>query len=664
MPPKRPVPHRQAIRRTGLLMGWPGFSAFPGFAFAAFAFTALLAVCLCACVERVAGKGGGTETESNVAGLAVNPDGSPSVGARVILRPADYLADPVSAEDTGSRRQETVTDSHGRFKLRELPAGDYRIEIAGSESGGSIRDFSLRADGQGMRLPADTVKPRGSIKGAFAPDSEAQLARFIQVFGMERLVKADPSGGFILYNLPEGEYAIRCSSLQPFRRDAVRRGISVKSGEQTTITAVQLEKEAKLAFTVDGGGLRIEGLDSTNPVILDNERWDNGVENEYVWAKASAGSLDLRGNIVTADLKSAVNTVPDQVARGQAELRGARNAGLQGIPDLVGGASARLVSPASGRLEDIKASPSPGSDLIVAEARKATPEKPLVVVVGGPLTTVAQAWLTDPTIAPRMVVAGVFSYSLQNNDSIANYLVAKNCRFVQWGRTYTWGGKPDTARIAQVPLSRMGERVRAYLSGNKDRMSFGDLAPVAFLFRRGAWMGANMVKVSSTLEVQPASDITFDFLDIPFGANDWPAYEEEFYRALSDPAAYHPIAEAPGRFEAEGLSGGAAVGGLPVDSVTAGVDGIGFSANGSADYKLTVSKAGAYRMTVRYRTGGGARIAISAAGGAVLGELPLPASYAWAEAVLDSLPLEAGPLTLRVTGIGGSFNLDWMDLRP
>ena len=56
----------------------------------------LCAVCLGAC-ERLAGKGGGTETESKVvAGRLVDAEGNPSVAARVSLRPDDYLADPVS----------------------------------------------------------------------------------------------------------------------------------------------------------------------------------------------------------------------------------------------------------------------------------------------------------------------------------------------------------------------------------------------------------------------------------------------------------------------------------------------------------------------------------------------------------------------------------------
>lgn len=613
--------------------------------------------------DLFAGKGGGTETESKVvAGRAVNTDGSPAVLARVSLRPADYLADLVSTEHGDPGSKDTVTDAHGRFDLGELPPGDYRIEIAGSESRGSIHDFALAA-GKGLKLDPDTLRQRGSILGSFAPDSESQLSSFVQVFGMERLVTADRAGNFILYNLPQGSYDIRCSGLQPFRREAVRRGIKVESGKQTVIDPVTLAKEAKLEFRIDSSGLEIIGLDSTNPVILDNERWDNGVENEYVWAKASLGALDLRGNIVTNDHRNG-STVADQVKRGQNELRQARQAGFTGIPDLVGGAQARLEWPASGKLEDIKAGTSAGSDLIVAEARKATPEKPLLVVVGGPLTTVAQAWLTDPTIASRMVVAGIFSYTLQNYDSAANYLVARKCRFVQWGRTYTWMGVHDTSLVSKVPLSRMGERTRQFLLPRTTTLPLGDISPVAYLFRRGLWKSADMVKVSRTIEVRPASDINFDFLDIPAAGNDWQGYQDEFYATMGDMRAYHPVA-VPGRLEAEGFVGMNGIGGvgyIVIDSATGG-EGANCSPGDWMDYRIEPATAGDFKATARYRAGGGAKLLFSLGGQPAFAELVLPPSPDWAEAVLPALPLAAGTHTLRVT-VTENANLDWIDFSP
>lgn len=649
MPPRLPVgrPTSHPVSRALPFSAW---------------MAVLAAACLGAC-EFLAGKGGGTETESKVvAGRVVDATGHPSVATRVILRPDDYLADPVSPV-VSRRIQETVTDAQGRFALRELPAGAYRVEFAGTGSEGSIRDFSLARDSQGLVLPVDTLKPWGSIAGSFAPDSEAQLSRFVQVYGMERLVKADRAGAFVLGDMPEGRHDIRCSSLQPFRREAVRRGVEALPGEQTTLDPVTLAKEAKLAFSIDSAGLHIEGLDSANPVIMDNERWDNGIENEYLWAKASLGALNLKGNIVTIDLRAGWNTVAEQTRRGEEEVADAKRAGLTGIPGMTPGAAARLSPAGSGRLENIAPQPSAGSDLIVAEARLATPEKPLLVVVGGPLTTVAQAWLTDPSIASRMVVVGIFSYSIQPQaDSLAMYLVAKKCRFLHWGRNYSWSGALDAPRLSDIPLSRMGERVRTFLAASPNQQSFGDLAPMAFLFRRGLWRKADMVKVTSTLEVQPASDITFDFLDVPPAANDWALYGEEFFSTLSNPRAYH-AAVLPGRLPAEAMIGMAGVGRIAVDS-SVGAAGSAFGAGNWADYKVSVAQAGDYRLTLRYRSTGGARLSIGMPGQGSPAEITLPASAAWNDATLDALPLQAGTYVLRLSGVSGSCNLDWLDFQP
>ena len=66
----------------------------------------------------------------------------------------------------------------------------------------------------------------------------------------------------------------------------------------------------------------------------------------------------------------------------------------------------RLVKPASGRIEDTAPIHVPAASSIVSIARgSASPENPLIICCGGQLTTVADAYLRDPSIADRIVVA-------------------------------------------------------------------------------------------------------------------------------------------------------------------------------------------------------------------------------------------------------------------
>lgn len=608
----------------------------------------------------VGGKGGGTETNDEVAGRVVGEDGNPAAYARVQVRPSDYLSDLVSSEHADAHIRDTVTDAQGRFALAGLPSGEYRIEIAGAEARGSVHDFFLPESGTGLDLPPDTLRTRGSISGSIVPDSDSQMPCYVQVFGMERLVQSDPQGNFVLYTMPRGEYEVRLTAQQPFRREAVLHAIKVEAGKRTSLDPVALAKEAKLSIRVDSGGVQILGLDSTNPVLFDNERWDNGPDDEYIWAKTSAGSLDLRGTIVTRDFHNGL-AMDAQLKKARQELQEARLAGFANLPEVTPGATAKLSWPASGRLEDIVPMPSAGSELIVAEARKATPEKPLLVVAGGALTTVANAWLTDPSIAPRMVVAGVYTYSMEPEDSAANYLVARKCRFVQWGRDYTWGGKPDTSLIRSIPPSLMGNRVRGFLTNNTGYLAYGDIAPIAYLFDRSVWKTADIVKVNRAMEVQPASDINFDFVDIPLSANAWAAYQAQFYAGMANPAAYHPIA-LPGRVEAEAYGGMAKASPQILDSATWN-ESASFADGGYAEYRIAPSAAGtAFKAKLRYRSEGGADLALSLPDGAPLASIALPASADWSNLALPDLALPAGAKVIRVTISGGSAVLDWLDL--
>ena len=80
---------------------------------------------------------------------------------------------------------------------------------------------------------------------------------------------------------------------------------------------------------------------------------------------------------------------------------------------------------------------SPGLSTL---ARKASPNKPLIVIAGGALTTVANALLFDPEIGPNMVVFGltVSYYGYNGKDGWSAYVVAKRTRLVEWATKMFW----------------------------------------------------------------------------------------------------------------------------------------------------------------------------------------------------------------------------------
>ena len=129
-------------------------------------------------------------------------------------------------------------------------------------------------------------------------------------------------------------------------------------------------------ISVAGKRLRIQGVSSNSSVIYDNDWWTDVPDAAYIWAKASLGKCDLRGNIITRCTfgweKGYAHKLEEQIQDSDKLLKAARASGLKNIPDPILGAKEALRKPESGKVTDTKHVPSPGSDLIVAEATKAT----------------------------------------------------------------------------------------------------------------------------------------------------------------------------------------------------------------------------------------------------------------------------------------------------
>ncbi len=212
----------------------------------------------------------------------------------------------------------------------------------------------------------------------------------------------------------------------------------------------------------------------TNPVIYDNDgALESGFTDVYVMALASAGTIDLKGIISTCSYREERRQPPftpvsdtEQIRERQELVEKARRSGLRHLPDVVSGGSLSLKRPASGRVEDTAPYRSPGSRLILQEAKKATPAKPLVILMGGQATCVVDAFLQDNSIADRMVLAWIAGNkttdggidSREYNASIdawATYIVFERLRVVAF--PFSNDGNDSNDGFAATPKSRLGE---------------------------------------------------------------------------------------------------------------------------------------------------------------------------------------------------------------
>ncbi|MGD1895232.1 MAG: hypothetical protein ACFB15_32145 [Cyclobacteriaceae bacterium] len=139
-------------------------------------------------------------------------------------------------------------------------------------------------------------------------------------------------------------------------------------------------------------------------VVFDNDDHRDTYTEEMLMIAEHLGVLDLKAIITTYQ-----HSEYPEFVKGREEIQQkAKQAGLQVDYALFSGTNKTLAVPSSRKIEDTRPLDIDGSRFIVSEAKKASSELPLAILTGGQLTSVANAYLMDSTIADRVIVLGLF----------------------------------------------------------------------------------------------------------------------------------------------------------------------------------------------------------------------------------------------------------------
>ena len=297
--------------------------------------------------------------------------------------------------------------------------------------------------------------------------------------------------------------------------------------------------------------------DNTCPVIYDNDDHDDMYTDEYLLSLASAGNVSLKGYITTSGGWTEP-LFPDPVfsfqweSSGRGEILGkAVRSGMTNTPISVAGASSSLVKPGSGSIEDTVPIDTPGARLIVNEALRATTNNPLVVVMGGPPTTLASAYLLDHSITDRVILAfiggGTGENQMQNfNDIVdrwATQIIVRRFRAYLFGMIF-WDYSPLVSKtdLTNLPNTELRqwmidkELPHVQLPGGADH----DAAPAITLLRPDY---ITTVKTKAFDHVDGNGNV---FLHDDANGNVFMVTQvnqsigtTEWWRALTNPIAYH-----------------------------------------------------------------------------------------------------------------------------
>jgi hypothetical protein len=225
--------------------------------------------------------------------------------------------------------------------------------------------------------------------------------------------------------------------------------------------------------TLDAGSNHPHGIlpvDERNPLVLTNDGADDNWQGEYAVLLANAGVVKVAGIVVSTSPPWPDIDVNITGWRGLVEA--ARASGLRNIPDPIASIGAPLTRPASGDIDDTTPNRSEGALFIVDAAKRLSlPYRPLVVMTGGRLTDVADAYRIDPTIADRIVVVsslgtasasgGAMGIPNGEMDPWAETIVAERLRYVQVSAYYDQLTDVPAARLSELPANALGTWIAA-----------------------------------------------------------------------------------------------------------------------------------------------------------------------------------------------------------
>ncbi len=278
--------------------------------------------------------------------------------------------------------------------------------------------------------------------------------------------------------------------------------------------------------SVENGVVRLKGVGPDNPILYDNDFWTDVPDAAYLWAKASLGEAKLVASVITRCTfgweKKYAHELKQQTGEAAKLLRLAKESGLKSIPEPVIGSTVAIRKPAGGKVADTTFERTASSALIIAAAKKASPEKPLRVFVGGSCTTIASAFLAEPSITNRIIVFQIDGGGYNGSDQWAWDITMRHFRFVNWARGYFWDkvGMWKPERFQELPKNPLGDFLCEYSVSRLGKANqWGD----------GAWL-FQLFAPGCLTAVEEYNELS---LTVPRSHNHVQAMENEFFRTMN-----------------------------------------------------------------------------------------------------------------------------------
>jgi hypothetical protein len=359
---------------------------------------------------------------------------------------------------------------------------------------------------------------------------------------------------------------LTCVALAALAMAAANCGGTLDAGaDKETILPVDAAADKEAILPVDAAADRAaivpldagadkEGLlpvDERNPIIIFNDNYQENWQGEYAILLANSGGPALVGIIVNTSPPSP--NIDANLFGWNMMVKAARDSGLRNIPTPIRSVGPELVRPSDGNIDATVPNHSAGATFIVETSRQIIQQynRPLVLVTGGRLTDVADAYLLDHTLPERVVVLSSLGTVTSSGaemgmpngemDRWADIIVTKKFSYIQVSAYYDQLTDVTPSILSQLPDNPFTDWITSKQPNIWDDPPAADQVGVAAIAIPGF-----VSKVSRVTQkgLSSANNPTLIFDDA--GAN-WLVTKSSgalatarFWQALLDPATFRP----------------------------------------------------------------------------------------------------------------------------
>lgn len=224
--------------------------------------------------------GSGTET-TGIVGYAIDSTGRPISGAYVNLRRTDFLDTArIALGKSSVYAANAITDSVGKFYIREVDTGSYNVEINDGRQNAIAVKCNVSRNDSLFEITQCILRPTGTVSGRIIQSAATDPTKFsIFIYGFARhFIVSDINGNYSISDLPEGAFSFKIIPNTPIYAPTDVPEISIVSGENKELSPMEMPKSSDEIHITDSLILR---------AILDS----NGLQNVPVRKVVKIDSL-------------------------------------------------------------------------------------------------------------------------------------------------------------------------------------------------------------------------------------------------------------------------------------------------------------------------------------------------------------------------------------